>query len=64
MASTPIGKTVVVEVMRGNQRLNLQVKTEELKEEDEEAPPAETRPYLGMQLQKITPEMAKKYAGL
>ncbi len=61
VASTPIGKTVVVEVMRDNQRMNLQVKTEELIEKDEEAPPSEAPPYLGMQVQEITPEMAKNY---
>ena len=61
VASTPIGKTVMVEVMRDNQRMHLQVKTEELKEEAEPAPPGEARPYLGMQVQGITPEMAKNY---
>jgi len=61
VASTPIGKTVAVEVMRDNQRMNLQVRTEELKEEAEAAPPAEARPYLGMEVQEITPEMAKNY---
>ena len=35
--------------------------TEELREEAEEAPPAEVRPYLGIQVQGITPEMAKNY---
>ena len=61
VASTLIGKTVVVEVMRVNQRMNLQVETEELKEEDEAAPPGEARSYLGMQVQPITPEMAKNF---
>ena len=61
VASTPIGRTVPVEVMRDNQRMNLQVKTEELKEEVEAAPAAETGPYLGMEVQEITPEMAKNY---
>jgi serine protease Do len=61
VASTPIGETVAVEVMRGDQRMNMQVKTEELREEVEEAPPAEVRPYLGIQVQGITPEMAKNY---
>jgi len=51
----------VVEVMRDNQRMNLQVKTEELKEEAEAAPPSETGPYLGMEVREITPEMAKNY---
>jgi serine protease Do len=59
VASTPIGKTVGVEVMRDNRRMNLQVKTEELKEEGEAAPPSEARPYPGMEVQEITPEMAK-----
>jgi len=61
VASTPIGKRVVVEVMRDNQRMNLQVETEELKEEDEATTPGEARPYLGMQVQPITPEMAKNF---
>jgi len=61
VASTPIGKTVAVEVMRDNKRMNLQVKTEELREEGEAVPPSETRPQLGMEFQEITPEMAKNY---
>ena len=61
VASTPIGKTVAVEVMRDSKRMSLQVKTEELKEEAEEAPAGEARPFLGMEVQEITPEMAKNY---
>jgi serine protease Do len=61
VASTPIGKTVAVEVMRNSQRMNLQVKTEELKEDGAAAPPGEARPNLGMEVQPITPEMAKNY---
>jgi serine protease Do len=62
VASTPIGKTVEMEIMRGNQRMNLQIKTEELKEETEEQTPAEEAgPNLGMEVQEITPEMAKNY---
>jgi serine protease Do len=62
VASAPIGKTVEVEIMRGNQRLNLQVKTEELKEEaEEEASANGPGPYLGIEVQEITPEMAKNY---
>jgi len=61
VASTPIGKTVGVEVMRDNQRMKLQVKTEELKEETEAAPPSKTPPHLGIEVQEITPEMAKNY---
>ena len=61
VASTPIGKTVVVGVMRSSQQMNLQIKTEELKEEAEAAPSQETHPYLGMDVQEITPEMVKNY---
>lgn len=61
VASTPIGKTVTVEVMRDNQRMNLQVKTEELKEEAEAALPSKTPPHLGIEVREITPEMAKNY---
>jgi serine protease Do len=62
VASAPIGKTVEMEIMRGNQRLNLQVKTEELKEEAEEETSAnEAGPNLGIEVQEITPEMAKNY---
>jgi serine protease Do len=61
VASTPIGKTVGVDVMRDSQRMNLQVKTEELRGEFEEALPGEIRPYLGMQVQEITPELARNY---
>ena len=61
VASTPIGKTVGVDVMRDSQRMNLQVKTEELRGDFEEAPPGEAQPYLGMQVQEITPELAKNY---
>jgi serine protease Do len=61
VASTPIGKKVGVDVMRENQRIHLQVKTEELKEETEAAPPSKTPPHLGIEVQDITPEMAKNY---
>ena len=61
VASTPIGKTVVVEVMRDNQRVNLQVKTEELNEETDEEQPGKIPPYLGIEVLEITPEMAKNY---
>jgi serine protease Do len=61
VASTPIGKTVTVEVMRDNQRMNLQVKTEELKEEAEAALPSKTPSHLGIEVREITPEMAKNY---
>ena len=61
VASTPIGKTVVVEIMRDNQRVNLQVKTIELSEETDEEQPGKIPPLLGIEVLEITPEMAKNY---
>jgi serine protease Do len=61
VASTPIGKTVGVEIMRENQPMKLQIKTEELKDETEAAPAGEARPYLGMEVREINPELAKNY---
>jgi serine protease Do len=61
VASTPIGKTVVVEIMRDGQRVNLHVKTEELKEDSEEEQPAEIPSHLGIEVLEITPDMAKSY---
>jgi serine protease Do len=61
VASTPIGKTVVVEIMRDSQHVNLHVKTEELNEDSEEEPPGKIPPRLGIEVLDITPEMAKNY---
>ena len=61
VASTPIGQTVSIEVQRNGQKMSFQVKTEELKVESDNSPDREEGEYLGMQLQEITPEMAKNY---
>ena len=63
VASTPIGKTVAIEIVRGSQRMNLQITTEELKEETEQEAAAadETQLDLGIEVQEINPEMAKNY---
>ncbi len=63
VASAPIGSTATIEIIRGNQQINLQIKTEELKEEAEQeaASADETQPYLGIEVQEITPEMARNY---
>jgi serine protease Do len=60
-ASTPIGNTAMVEVVRDGQPLRLRIKTEELKEDAQAEGPSEARPQLGLQVQDITPEMAKAY---
>ncbi len=61
VASTPINMKVKAEIMRGNLCLNLQVRTVELKEDDDIEPLSEVPPQLGIKLQEITPEMVKNY---
>lgn len=60
VASTPVGKTVKVAVMRKGERKTLEVKIGQMKEEKEAeaASPAET-PRLGMTVEELTPELAK-----
>jgi serine protease Do len=60
VASTPVGKTVTVEVIRKGQKMRLQVETGELKENTVAITPAESSSTLGMVLQQLTPELAKK----
>ncbi len=61
VASTPVGKNVSVDVIRKGQRRSIQVKIGELKEQKEDQDFPEPRPSLGMTLEEITPEMAKKH---
>jgi serine protease Do len=61
VGSTPVGKTVVVEVIRRGQKKAFQVKIGELKEESEAEAPPEAKPRLGMTVEQITPEIAKTY---
>jgi serine protease Do len=61
VAATPVGKSVDVEVMRKGKRETLQVKVGELKEEEAESEtPTETQPKLGMSMEDITPDTAKR----
>lgn len=60
VASTPVGKTVTVEVIRKGQKMRLQIETGELKENTVAITPAESSSTLGMVLQQLTPELAKK----
>lgn len=60
VASTPVGTIVNVEIIRKGQKLSFQVKTGELKEEAEPMTPSESSFNLGMVLQQLTPELAKK----
>ena len=61
VASSPIGKPVVTEVIRSGNRERYSVVIEEF-EEDSELPVAEeNRQEFGLVLQQITPELARKY---
>jgi serine protease Do len=61
VASTPVGKTVTVEVMRKGQTKSFQVKIGELKEEKQAQAVSKAEPDLGMTVQKITPELARNF---
>jgi serine protease Do len=61
VGSTPVGKTVPVEVIRKGQMKTFQVKIGELKEEKEAEAVTEAKPSLGMTVEQITPELAKDY---
>lgn len=58
VASSPVGKTVAVEVMRQGQKKRLEVEIEELNEEKEAAVVSEENARLGMIVKEITRELA------
>jgi len=58
VASTPVGKTVPVKVLRGGNVVDREVKIAEM-EQKEEVANVSTRKPLGMAVQNITPEIAK-----
>ena len=60
VASTRVGKSATVEVIRKGQRKSLEVRIGELKEEKEPQAVSEMRPYLGMTVEELTPELAEK----
>ena len=61
VASTPIGKSVTVDVVRKGQTKTFQVKIGEMKEEKETQAVSKAEPDLGMTVQEITPELAKNF---
>ena len=60
VASTPVGKVVIVEVIRKGEKKRLEVKIGKLKEEKEAEEPTEERSDLGMTVEEITAEMARQ----
>ena len=61
VASTPVGKSVDVEVIRKGEKKRFQVELGELKEERQAEVVTEAKPKLGMTVEEITPELAKNY---
>ena len=62
VASTSVGKTVPVEVIRNREIMRAEVRVGEFKMEEEEYQQIpKARPTFGMTLQEITPEIAQQY---
>jgi serine protease Do len=61
VASTPVGKSVTVEVIRKGDKKTFEVKIGELEEERQAAVVSEAKPKLGMTVEEITPELAKNF---
>ncbi len=61
VASTPVGKTVPVEVIRNGEKMIAEVRVGELTIEEEYQQIPKARPIFGMTLQEITPEIAQQY---
>ena len=59
VASTPVGKTVDVDVIRKGKIKTFKVKIEELEGEQKPKEAGEARPTLGLTVAKITPEIAR-----
>jgi serine protease Do len=60
VASTPVGKTVIVEVIRDGYKKSFKVKIEELKEDHYEESIKETE-NLGMTVEEITPDITRQF---
>jgi serine protease Do len=61
VASTPVGKSATVEVLRKGQKKSLEIKIAELKDEKEAPVVTEAKPRLGMTVEDLTPELAKNF---
>lgn len=61
VAATPVDKKVIVEVIRKGKKESLKVKVGELEEQREAEQAPEKRSFLGMTVEEITPEIARKF---
>ena len=61
VASTPVGKSANVEVLRKGQKKTFEVKIAELKDDKEAPVVTEVKPRIGMTVEDLTPELAKSF---
>ena len=61
VASTSVGKTVPVDIIRNREKMRAEVRVGELKIEEEYQQGSKAEPSFGMILQEITPEIAQQY---
>lgn len=61
VASTPVGKKVMVEVIRKGRKKRFRVKTGELEEEKEALLVSKATPDIGMVVEEMTPEIARNF---
>ena len=61
VGSTPVGKTVIVEVIQKRKKKSFQIKVGELSEDKEPGEEDEARPELGMRVEEITPQLARGF---
>jgi serine protease Do len=59
VGTTPVNKTVLVEVIRKGQKKDFQIKLGELKEGKEPKEAGQEKPYLGMTIEELTPQLAQ-----
>jgi serine protease Do len=60
VASTPVGKSVMVKVIRGGKEVDRQVKVGEMEEEAMEKARAQGHAALGVSVQTLTPQIARE----
>jgi len=59
VASTPVNKTVLVVVIRKGQEKDFQIKLAELKDDKGSRETDQKKPYLGMTVEELTPQLAR-----
>jgi serine protease Do len=61
VASTPVGKTIPVTVIRDGKQKTIKVKIEEMKSEEAAVEASQEKPDLGLTVEELTPEQARRF---